>query len=127
MATGLQGSRALHCNHSTPLCPGQPCLSPRAAGQRASLYLSAHLPSTLVLTSSILLNLHRSPSLHPLAANTSHLLAGPVCIMASSAPATPDTLVTLKVNFQGSTRRFKLPLRDLGVNVFEDKVRHEWS
>ncbi|PSR91976.1 hypothetical protein BD289DRAFT_496919 [Coniella lustricola] len=43
--------------------------------------------------------------------------------MASSSPATPDTLVTLKVNFQGSTRRFKLPLRDLGVNVFEDKIR----
>lgn len=44
--------------------------------------------------------------------------------MASSAPATPDTLVTLKVNFQGSTRRFKLPLRDLGASSLEDKVRH---
>jgi len=44
--------------------------------------------------------------------------------MASSTPATPDTLVTLKVNFQGSTRRFKLPLRDLGATSLEDKVRH---
>ncbi|KAF3760565.1 hypothetical protein M406DRAFT_282310 [Cryphonectria parasitica EP155] len=43
--------------------------------------------------------------------------------MASTSPATPDTVVTLKVHFQGSTRRFKLPLRDLGVNVFEDKIR----
>lgn len=43
--------------------------------------------------------------------------------MASSAPATPDTLVTLKVNFQGSTRRFKLPLRDLGASSLEDKIR----
>ncbi|ROV93762.1 hypothetical protein VSDG_07001 [Cytospora chrysosperma] len=43
--------------------------------------------------------------------------------MASSVPATPDTLVTLKVNFQGSTRRFKLPLRDLGASSLEDKIR----
>ncbi|KAK7739151.1 hypothetical protein SLS53_005787 [Cytospora paraplurivora] len=43
--------------------------------------------------------------------------------MASSAPATPDTLVTLKVNFQGSTRRFKLPLRDVGASSLEDKIR----
>lgn len=47
-----------------------------------------------------------------------------IASMASSTPATPDTLVTLKVNFQGSTRRFKLPLRDLGACSLEDKVRH---
>lgn len=45
--------------------------------------------------------------------------------MASPIPATPDTLVTLKVNFQGTTRRFKLPLRDLGASSLEDKVRHD--
>lgn len=45
--------------------------------------------------------------------------------MASSAQATPDILVTLKVNYQGSTRRFKLPLRDLGATTLEDKVRHD--
>ena len=44
--------------------------------------------------------------------------------MASSAPTHHDTIVTLKVNFQGGTRRFKLPLRDLGPNSLEDKVRH---
>lgn len=44
--------------------------------------------------------------------------------MASSAPAHHDIIVTLKVNFQGGTRRFKLPLRDLGPNTLEDKVRH---
>lgn len=42
--------------------------------------------------------------------------------MATSTPASSDTLVTLKVNFQGSTRRFKLPLRDLGATTLEDKV-----
>ncbi|KAI0101760.1 hypothetical protein GGR51DRAFT_529272 [Nemania sp. FL0031] len=43
--------------------------------------------------------------------------------MASSATATADTLISLKVNHDGTTRRFKLPLRDLGANVFEDKLR----
>ncbi|KAI1808162.1 hypothetical protein F4811DRAFT_559428 [Daldinia bambusicola] len=43
--------------------------------------------------------------------------------MASSSVATPDTLITLKVNFDGATRRFKLPLRDLGPNTLEDKLR----
>ncbi|KAI8946494.1 hypothetical protein F4801DRAFT_61089 [Xylaria longipes] len=42
---------------------------------------------------------------------------------SSSATATADSLITLKVNFDGVTRRFKLPLRDLGSNTFEDKVR----
>ncbi|KAJ8120737.1 hypothetical protein ONZ43_g2634 [Nemania bipapillata] len=42
---------------------------------------------------------------------------------SSSATATADTLISLKVNLDGTTRRFKLPLRDLGANVFEDKVR----
>ncbi|KAI3326708.1 hypothetical protein HD806DRAFT_487931 [Xylariaceae sp. AK1471] len=42
---------------------------------------------------------------------------------SSSATATADALINLKVNLDGATRRFKLPLRDLGVNVFEDKLR----
>lgn len=44
-----------------------------------------------------------------------------VAIMASSA-TNPDTLVTLKVNIEGSNRRFKLPLRDLGANTLPEKV-----
>ena len=43
--------------------------------------------------------------------------------MASSSPVTPDTLVTIKVNLDGAPRRFKLPLRDVGINVLESKVR----
>ncbi|KAI1270075.1 hypothetical protein F5Y18DRAFT_2859 [Xylariaceae sp. FL1019] len=45
--------------------------------------------------------------------------------MASSSvnPTTADTLISLKVNLDGVTRRFKLPLRDLGAQVFEDKLR----
>lgn len=42
--------------------------------------------------------------------------------MASSSQVTPDTLITIKVNVDGTPRRFKLPLRDVGVNVFESKV-----
>ncbi|KAK0636325.1 hypothetical protein B0T17DRAFT_483001 [Bombardia bombarda] len=44
--------------------------------------------------------------------------------MASSSSTSPDTLVTIKVNLDGqSHRRFKLPLRDLGINVLEIKLR----
>ncbi|KAI1662694.1 hypothetical protein F4813DRAFT_384275 [Daldinia decipiens] len=43
--------------------------------------------------------------------------------MASSSIATPDTLITLKVNFDGATRRFKLPLRELVLSTLEDKLR----
>ncbi|KFY37438.1 hypothetical protein V494_04755 [Pseudogymnoascus sp. VKM F-4513 (FW-928)] len=42
--------------------------------------------------------------------------------MASSS-TNPDTLVTLKINVEGSNRRFKLPLRDLGANTLPDKLR----
>ncbi|KAI1778357.1 hypothetical protein F4818DRAFT_405807 [Hypoxylon cercidicola] len=42
--------------------------------------------------------------------------------MASSS-TTPDTLITLKVNFDGVNRRFKLPLRELVVSTLEDKLR----
>ena len=37
---------------------------------------------------------------------------------------TPMTLITLKVSYEGSTRRFKLPLKDLGINVLETKVSY---
>ncbi|KAI5926950.1 hypothetical protein F4810DRAFT_699245 [Camillea tinctor] len=43
--------------------------------------------------------------------------------MASSSATTPDTLITLKVSLDGVTRRFKLPLRELGVNSLEYKLR----
>jgi next-to-BRCA1 protein 1 len=42
--------------------------------------------------------------------------------MASAVQTTPDTPVTIKVNIDGVARRFKLPLRDVGVNVLETKV-----
>jgi hypothetical protein len=43
--------------------------------------------------------------------------------MASTAATNQDTLVTLKINIEGSNRRFKLPLRDLGASTLPDKVR----
>ncbi|KAI1429170.1 hypothetical protein F5Y12DRAFT_710384 [Xylaria sp. FL1777] len=42
---------------------------------------------------------------------------------SSSVPPTADTPINLKISIDGATRRFKLPLRDLGANVFEDKLR----
>ncbi|KAL3424571.1 hypothetical protein PVAG01_03852 [Phlyctema vagabunda] len=43
--------------------------------------------------------------------------------MASPSTATPDTLVTLKINVDGSNRRFKLPLRELVPGTLPDKLR----
>ena len=39
----------------------------------------------------------------------------------STMPAT-DAIVTIKVNFDGQTKRCKLPLRDMGASTLEDKV-----
>ncbi|KAK4229637.1 next to BRCA1 gene 1 protein [Podospora fimiseda] len=41
----------------------------------------------------------------------------------SSSAVTPMTLITIKVNYDGSTRRFKLPLKDVGINSLENKLR----
>jgi next-to-BRCA1 protein 1 len=43
--------------------------------------------------------------------------------MASTSATNQDTLVTLKINIEGSNRRFKLPLRDLGASTLPDKLR----
>ncbi|KAK4175554.1 hypothetical protein QBC36DRAFT_311928 [Triangularia setosa] len=41
-----------------------------------------------------------------------------------SAPqVTPATLVTLKVNYHGTTRRFKLPLREMVPSLLENRLR----
>jgi hypothetical protein len=45
--------------------------------------------------------------------------------MASPTAATPDTPITLKVNYDGVTRRFKLPLRELGAASLEEKVSRD--
>lgn len=46
--------------------------------------------------------------------------------MATPLPVTgpigPDTLITVKVAVDGTNRRFKLPLRDLGAHVLPQKV-----
>ncbi|KAK7542146.1 uncharacterized protein J3D65DRAFT_547966 [Phyllosticta citribraziliensis] len=43
--------------------------------------------------------------------------------MASTVPVTMDTLVTIKVSIQGSNRKFKVPMRDLGAAVLPTKLR----
>jgi next-to-BRCA1 protein 1 len=42
--------------------------------------------------------------------------------MASSQTSL-DTMITLKVQYEGVTRRAKMPLRDMVPNVLENKVR----
>lgn len=43
--------------------------------------------------------------------------------MASSPATNQDTLVNLKVNLEGTNRRFKLPLKDLVPSTLPDKLR----
>ncbi|KAK2741348.1 hypothetical protein FQN57_005632 [Myotisia sp. PD_48] len=38
-------------------------------------------------------------------------------------PIDPDTLITVKVAYEGTNRRFKLPIRDLGAYSFPQKIR----
>lgn len=44
--------------------------------------------------------------------------------MASASPSSMDMLVSIKVILDGTTRRFKRPLGDLGVKSLETQVRH---
>lgn len=46
-----------------------------------------------------------------------------VLTMATNVPVTLDTLIVIKVQFQGHSKKFKIPLRDLGANVLPEKVR----
>ncbi|KAF2114634.1 hypothetical protein BDV96DRAFT_600592 [Lophiotrema nucula] len=43
--------------------------------------------------------------------------------MATNVPVTLDTLIVVKLQFQGHNRKFKLPLRDLGAHVLPEKLR----
>ncbi|CAI6333828.1 unnamed protein product [Periconia digitata] len=43
--------------------------------------------------------------------------------MATNVPVTLDTLIAIKIQFQLSTLKFKIPLRDLGAHVLPDKLR----
>ncbi|KAK3377901.1 hypothetical protein B0H63DRAFT_478317 [Podospora didyma] len=51
------------------------------------------------------------------------LLARRVSAMASSSTTSPDTLILLKVNHDGVSRRIRMPLRDLVANSLESKLR----
>ena len=42
--------------------------------------------------------------------------------MASALATNPDTLVTLKINGEGTNKRYKFPLRDLGASTLPEKV-----
>jgi next-to-BRCA1 protein 1 len=40
----------------------------------------------------------------------------------NNVPVTMETPIVVKVLFRGQTKKFKLPLKDLGANVLPDKV-----
>ncbi|WEW60416.1 hypothetical protein PRK78_005902 [Emydomyces testavorans] len=39
----------------------------------------------------------------------------------------PDTLIAIKINYEGTNRRFKLPLKDLGAYTFPQKIHQVLS
>lgn len=43
---------------------------------------------------------------------------------AQQAAVGPNTLITVKVIYDDSTRRFKIPMKDLGAQVFPQRVSH---
>jgi next-to-BRCA1 protein 1 len=45
----------------------------------------------------------------------------------TNVPVTLDTPIVVKVLFRGQTKRFKLPLKDLGAHVLPEKVRNAAS
>lgn len=42
--------------------------------------------------------------------------------MATNVPVTMDTPIVVKILFRGQTKKFKLPLKDLGAHVLPEKV-----
>lgn len=47
----------------------------------------------------------------------------PIMAATNNVPVTLDTPIVVKVLFRGQTKKFKLPLKDLGAHVLPDKVR----
>jgi next-to-BRCA1 protein 1 len=43
---------------------------------------------------------------------------------ATNVPVTLDTPIVIKILFRGQTKKFKLPLKDLGAHVLPEKVRN---
>jgi next-to-BRCA1 protein 1 len=41
----------------------------------------------------------------------------------TNVPVTLDTPIVVKILFRGQTKKFKLPLKDLGAHVLPEKVR----
>ena len=42
--------------------------------------------------------------------------------MAAPSVTTPDTLISLKINYDGVTKKLRMPIRDLGASSIENKV-----
>ena len=42
--------------------------------------------------------------------------------MATPSSTNPDTLISLKVNYDGVIKKLRMPIRDLGASSIENKV-----
>jgi len=42
--------------------------------------------------------------------------------MAAPSSTNPDLLISLKVNYDGVTKKLRMPIRDLGASSIENKV-----
>ena len=43
--------------------------------------------------------------------------------MATNVTVNPDTLIAVRVSIQGTTKKLKIPMKDLVPYIFWDKVR----
>lgn len=89
----------------------------RRTGPAQGSYVRHHLS---------LLHALSSPHLHQLHPQLCGNLAAPLPVAAmatTNVPVTLDTPIVIKVLFRGQTKKFKLPLKDLGAHVLPGKVR----
>ncbi len=77
-----------------------------------------------LLRPAYLVALPPQPTRRPFRHRLTQVALSPVMATShpQSGPVGPDTLITVKIIIDGTNRRFKLPLRDLGANVLPQKV-----
>lgn len=111
-----QGSYHHHYLYPVPLSTSQPSPQrPAPAALDPLLLLFAPLVSSTSVAASSQLSLSASPC-----GRLRRSASLPV--MATMMPVTLDTPIVIKIVFRGQTKKFKLPLKDLGAHVLPDKV-----
>jgi hypothetical protein len=125
---GLSHHNAFRCGVSCALAPAQgsyDTTSPPAPTSSPHLHQRSLTHHTKTCCSVSLVDLCGNE----LAATASFLTAlitsvSLTCAMATTnVPVTLDTQIVVKIQFRGQTKKFKLPLKDLGAHVLPEKVR----